>query len=125
MTLIPTLTPAQVAAQVDAGAIFADADQPARLALALLAHATDHAAMARIRRAALEGEPLADAVAVELAELAARAAYLHRLLADAYDPSLMGTPLDMLEDRRDLAIQTARDVAAALRCRETSVRWSS
>jgi hypothetical protein len=79
---MPAPTPAQIAAELDAGCIFAHSSQPAALALALLAHPIDRAAMARIRRLIGEGESLAEAIPEALLDLAKRAVVLHDMLVD-------------------------------------------
>jgi hypothetical protein len=109
-------TPASTAAWCESAPIMADVDPARALALDLAGQLPDLAAMARIRAALMAGSDVADEIAAELAAIATRAAYLHRLLMDAHDPSLGGIALDLLEDRCEVATATAGDVARALSC---------
>ena len=107
-------TPASIAAWCESAPIMADVDAPRALALDLAGQLPDLAAMARIRAAMMAGSDVADEIAAELAAIATRAAYLHRLLQDPHDPDLGGIALDLLADRADAAHATATDVAAAI-----------
>lgn len=109
-------TPASIAAWCEAAPIMADVDATRALALDLAGQMPSLAAMARIRAAMLAGSDVADEIAAELAAIATRAAYLHRLLQDAHDPQLGGIALDLLADRSEAAAATMREVAGALAC---------